>query len=134
MNCSICSRYRAYVNNFRKSQCRGCRQENRTCTYLFEKCTGVNNDRHTGNAAFCFECEQYPCKQIDRMDARYRKNYGMSVRDNLESIRTIGIDAFIENQNEKYQCSKCDELISVHNRKCFKCDRVTKLVEKEVKK
>ena len=33
-------------------------------------------------------------------------------------------------QYEKYHCSKCGGLISIHNRRCFKCDTITRLVEK----
>ncbi len=129
MNCAICSRYLAYVNNMKRSQCIGCRPRNEKFSYLFEKCTGIN---HTAKAeaAFCFECPQYPCKQIKRMDKRYRNNYNMSVKENLETIQKIGIDKFIEEQYEKYYCSTCGGLISTHNSKCFHCDTVTRLIEK----
>jgi hypothetical protein len=65
------------------------------------------------------------------MDKRYQTNYGMSVKENLESIRKGGIDKFIQDQYKKYRCSKCGGLISIHNRKCFKCDPITRLVEKQ---
>ena len=132
MNCAICSRYLSYVNNLKRSQCIGCRPRNETCEYLLGKCTGTNHTS-TGNAPFCFECSQYPCKQIDRMDDRYRNNYEMSVKQNLEYINKMGIEAFIEEQYQKHRCSKCGGLISIHNRKCFKCDTVTRLVEKRNK-
>jgi hypothetical protein len=64
------------------------------------------------------------------MDNRYRKSYNMSVKDNLEYIEKKGIEKFINEQYKKYHCSECGELISIHNRKCFKCDTITKLVEK----
>ena len=133
MNCAVCSRYLSYVNNLNRSQCVGCRSRNERCTYLFERCTGVNNTSK-GNAVFCFECDQYPCREINRMDDRYRKNYMMSVKDNLEFIYKRGIDKFIDEQYRKYRCSECGGLISVHNRKCFKCDEVTRLIEKPNKK
>lgn len=131
MNCGVCSRYLAYVNNLKRSQCAGCRPANRKCTYLFAKCSGINSSLSgNANAGFCFECDHYPCRQIDRMDDRYRMNYGMSMKDNLESIRRAGIEKFIKGQNEKYRCQKCGGLISVHNGKCFQCDTITRLVEK----
>lgn len=134
MNCAVCSRYLAYKNNFRKSQCGGCRPENKKCTYLFEKCSGLNSKLEGSTKAnFCFECDQYPCKQINRMDDRYRKNYLMSIKENLENIKVKGIDTFIHEQYKKYECPKCGQLISIHNRKCFKCDEVTRLVEKSDK-
>jgi len=133
MNCAICSRYLSYLNNLGRSHCIGCRPRNEVCEYLFSKCTGINNSSK-GNTVFCFECDQYPCNQINRMDDRYLNNYKMSVKANLESIRKLGIEEFISDQYEKYRCSKCGGLISVHNRKCFVCDTVTRLVEKQNKK
>jgi hypothetical protein len=64
------------------------------------------------------------------MDKRYRENYNMSVKDNLEFIRSKGIKLFIKDQIKKYTCKKCSGLISIHNRKCFQCDKIIKLVEK----
>jgi hypothetical protein len=83
---------------------------------------------------FCFECDQYPCTQINRMDERYRNNYKMSVKENLETINKEGIGKFIEEQYTRYRCSKCGGLISIHNGKCFNCDSVTRLVEKPSKR
>lgn len=128
MNCAICSRYLSHLNNLKRSQCAGCRPRNQKCSYLFEKCTGVNQSAG-GNTVFCFKCDIYPCKQINRMDDRYRKNYMMSIKDNLEFIKENGIDSFIAEQYRKYRCSKCGGLMSIHNRKCFHCDTVTKLIE-----
>lgn len=131
MNCAICSRYLSYLNGLKRSQCKGCRPGNMKCSYLFEKCSGMNS-KLDGNAdaGYCFTCDQYPCKQISRMDGRYRKYYNMSVKDNLKLIEEIGPNGFMAQQYEKYKCSKCGGFISIHNRKCFKCDIVTKLVVK----
>ncbi len=132
MNCAICSRYLSYVNNLNRSQCTGCRPRKEACEYLFKKCSGINHGSK-GDAVFCFECDQFPCKQIDRMDERYRKNYEMSVKENLETISKIGIGKFIEEQYRKHHCSTCGGMISIHNRKCFECEPVTRLIEKRDK-
>jgi len=130
MNCALCSNYLAYVNNLKRSQCVGCRARNKPCVYLFGKCTGINHDVICREAAFCYECEQYPCAQIERIDKRYRKNYHMSMKENLEFIKSQGIGKFLEAQYRKYRCEHCGGLISVHNRKCFKCETITKLIDK----
>jgi hypothetical protein len=129
MNCAVCSRYLAYLNGLKKSQCIGCRPQNEPCTYLFKDCEGPANIAE-GNAGFCYECDAYPCKQIERMDKRYRENYHMSIKENLEFIQEKGIDRFLKEQYRKYRCKKCGGLISVHNRKCFHCEAVTHLVVK----
>jgi ribosomal protein L40E len=54
----------------------------------------------------------------------------MSMKDNLETIQKKGLSKFVEEQYGKYRCKKCGGLISIHNRKCFKCDTITKLIEK----
>ncbi len=132
MNCSVCSKYLSYKNNLNRSQCPGCRPSNKKCTYLFDKCSGINNGlKINATTKFCFECDQYPCKQINRMDARYRSNYKMSVKENLEYISKSGLGEFLNTQYVEHQCSTCSELISIHNRKCFKCEIITKLVIKK---
>jgi len=68
------------------------------------------------------------------MDDRYKNNYEMSVKDNLECIKKKGVERFAKEQYDEYHCSKCGGLISIHNRKCFKCDTITRLVEKLDKK
>ncbi len=130
MNCGICSNYLAYKNDLNRSQCAGCRPGNKKCSYLFGKCSGINHLLE-GNAGarFCFECDQYPCKEIDRMDRRYSENYKMSVKENLKYIENNGLDEFVGEQHKEHHCMKCDDLVSIHNRKCFKCETITKLVE-----
>ena len=130
MNCALCSRYLAFLNNLKRSQCRGCRPRDETCTYLFAKCRGINHDATTKTAEFCFACDHYPCQQINRMDKRYRNNYGMSVKDNLGHLQNEGLEKFLEAQYQTHRCDRCGGLISVHNRKCFTCDTVPRLVEK----
>ncbi len=65
------------------------------------------------------------------MDKRYRENYGISVKENLDKILESGLDTFCEIQYHQHHCDRCGGLISIHNRKCFKCDTVTRLVEKK---
>jgi hypothetical protein len=129
MNCAVCSRYLAFVNNLKRSQCVGCRPGNRACKYLFKECGGPKNSSG-GNVRFCFECHKYPCKQIERMDKRYRANYQTSTKENLAFIQKHGVARFVETQYAKHRCRKCLGMISIHNGKCFKCDSITSLVEK----
>lgn len=68
------------------------------------------------------------------MDDRYRKNYNMSIKDNLETIKRVGIGEFIKDQHQKYRCSRCGALTSVHNGMCFKCETITTLVIRSVQR
>ncbi len=64
------------------------------------------------------------------MDRRYKENYKISVKDNLKYIKENGLREFVAKQYNEHQCSRCGDLVSVHNKKCFKCDTITKLIEK----
>ena len=132
MNCALCSRYLAYVHHLNRSQCAGCRPSNKHCTYLFAKCSGLNANR-AGNAdaPFCGECELYPCAQIECMDKRYRSQYGMSIKETMNVIVSDGPEALAQRHAQQFACPKCGDVISIHNRRCFRCESITRLVEKQ---
>jgi len=116
MNCGICM---AYLKE--KNKCPGCRIEDtkklisrtgckiKNCHYLLKK-----------KAKFCFECKEFFCDRLKHMDKRYRTRYKMSMIENLENIKRLGINKFIKNEKERWTCPECGGTICVHNRKCYK--------------
>lgn len=128
MNCALCSRYLAGQNDLKRSRCIGCRPRNQVCAYVFGRCKGLNHDQETGKAAFCFDCDQYPCKTLKTVDKRYRENYGMSFIENLESIRSAGLEAFLALQAKTHACPCCGQMKSVHNGLCFRCTPIKYMI------
>ena len=41
-------------------------------------------------------------------------------------IEKQGMDAFLKEQEKKYKCPECGEIICVHNGKCYSCDTLIK--------
>lgn len=41
--------------------------------------------------------------------------------ENSEFVRQHELEAFMEQQKEKYTCSKCGGIISMHDRECSEC-------------
>lgn len=41
--------------------------------------------------------------------------------ENSEFVRLHGLEVFMEQQKEKYTCSKCSGIISIHERECSEC-------------
>lgn len=131
MNCSICARYLALKNDTKNQEikipyCSGCRKKNK-CT-LQKKCKLLNKNK----IDYCFECPDFPCKRLQKLDQRYRTHYRMSMIENLEFIKKHSLSEFIEKDKEKWQCSKCGRLISCHNGLCFKCDLDKLLYKKKL--
>ncbi|MCG8701291.1 MAG: DUF3795 domain-containing protein [Bacteroidales bacterium] len=110
MNCRLC---RAFVRE--KNRCPGCRGEDDLKPQYCVNCKMVTcEERKRGQFKFCFECCQYPCKRLRQLDKRYRTKYGMSMLENLDEIKRVGIRQFIRNQKEKWICPGCGVLLCVH--------------------
>lgn len=117
MNCGICL---AYLREKRK--CPGCRGDDTTKSPSCVRCIIKNCETIAHNQSkFCYECEDYPCKRLKQLDKRYRTKYRMSMLENLERIRTIGVDAFVENEKERWRCPQCGGVICVHRGYCLEC-------------
>jgi hypothetical protein len=127
MNCGICIVFFGYTLNGekRKHPCNGCRARDRInrsldrskCAFIKKHCDKIA----TKQIEYCFECTDFPCEQLETLDKRYRTKYGMSVIENLKYIQTKGITQFLKNEQEKWKCPTCDEIICVHNKKCYAC-------------
>ncbi len=129
MNCGACSAYLAFSHRVARKQgkishCSGCRSRNKACAYLKGDCQKIAD----GQITFCYECADFPCTRLRHIDSRYRASYGTSLIRNLEEIRDIGMDQFLRNQTKNLRCQDCgDDVRSVHNKKCFSCDKVVSL-------
>ncbi len=125
MNCALCSAYLAYTHRIPRKRgkinhCQGCLPRNKRCAYLRKHCSPLSSD----SIRFCFECKNFPCVRLTQIDGRYRKNYGISFIENLETIRDRGLDRFLKLQQDRHCCPKCGDWVSVHNKKCFRCNAI----------
>ena len=123
MNCGVCSSYLAWSHSVPKqkgktSHCTGCRARDKKCAFIKRECPTLLNQR----IEFCFECCGFPCHRLQRLDERYRKNYRMSMIENLEEIRRGGIEAFLSSQQARYRCARCGGVVCVHNGQCHDCE------------
>jgi rubrerythrin len=54
----------------------------------------------------------------------------MSMVENLREIKANGIENFLKNQEAKYKCLACGDVISVHDGKCYSCGYRQRRAEK----
>jgi Protein of unknown function (DUF3795) len=125
MDCAVCSAYLAWSHGIPRKRgaithCAGCRARNKQCAWLKGICAQLRNNR----IRYCYQCADFPCAHLRHLDARYRRDYGMSLIENLELIRDAGEQALIDRQQARFGCEHCGQPRSVHNRKCFACDTV----------
>ena len=123
MNCRICIGFFGYTmsGKKRKTKCVGCNPSGKSCAHLKKYCTKLAKKE----IEYCYECNDFPCKQIQKLDNKYRKRFDYSTIYNLRYIKEKGIEKFLENQEEKYKCPKCGGIICVHNGNCYFCNTLT---------
>jgi hypothetical protein len=113
MDCAICS---AFLRE--KKPCIGCnspdRNFNRNC--FLSAC-----EKRMGR--YCHDCEDYPCRRLRQLDKRYRTKYGMSMIENLETIKMNGIREFIKTERMRWTCNGCGGTIDVHLGRCSSCGK-----------
>jgi hypothetical protein len=111
MNCAICLGFL-----LEKNRCDRCWSQERNCS---KNCTIRSCIHRKGK--YCFDCDFFPCKRLLQIRTWYRKNYRMSMIENLNAIKISGIRNFIKTEKNRWTCSKCGGIIYVHSGFCFTC-------------
>ncbi len=86
-----------YVRHKKKKQCKGCRQKDETKLVSCQKCkikAGINNKY----VVFCYECVDFPCVLVKRLDKSYQTRYDESLKKKLEFIKEQGLEAFLNSE------------------------------------
>jgi transposase len=58
---------------------------------------------------------------IKRLDKSYRQRYQVSLIENSIRIKTVGVKQFVVEEKQKWTCSQCGGVISLHDRVCSEC-------------
>ena len=116
MNCAVCAGYLARQYDLKsqgimKGYCVGCRPRGKNCAFMKKRCERLGS----GRVKYCYECAEYPCRNLKHLDKRYRTNYRMSMIENLEYIKKHGIETFLKKEEAKWRCPECGAVICCHN-------------------
>lgn len=115
MNCGVCM---AYLRE--KNHCPSCNYPDDDKSVSVLRCI-IKNCETIKKVKFCYKCEKYPCTRLKNLDKRYRTKYHMSMIENLENIKKLGIRQFVKNEQVRWRCPKCGGNICVHRGYCFDC-------------
>jgi hypothetical protein len=118
MNCGLC------IGHLRKrNPCSGCLAISDTNKPEGCRSCKVVNCEHLARtqSGFCYDCQKYPCQRLKTLDKRYTTKYGMSMFDNLDFIKTQGLEEFLKSEEKKWMCPKCSSGLSVHRDVCLEC-------------
>ena len=117
MNCGICI---AHLR--KKKKCQGCNGIDVDKPAYCLKCRIRNCETiQKSKLKLCYECNKFPCSRIKQLDKRYRTKYTMSMIENMEHIKNLGMDEFIKNEIIRWTCKNCGGTICVHRGYCLNC-------------
>ena len=121
VNCGTCYAFFGYTMAGKKRMhpCLGCRARNSLCAFIKKGCKRIKENQPVG---FCFECPDFACENLAKMDIIYRTRYNMSLIENLNYIKEKGIDAFLEKEKQKHTCPTCGGVICNHTNRCYTCN------------
>ena len=131
MNCGIC------IGHLRdKRPCGGCFKKDAENKPKHCRSCAIANCESLAKteSGFCYDCEQYPCARLKRLDNRYRSKYGMSMLENLEYIQNNGLDKFLINEDSRWTCKVCGSGLCVHRSHCLNCNNEmkTEIIERNI--
>ena len=115
MNCALCKAYLAYTHDVPRQRgkvthCKGCLPRAKNC-YVIRGCPKLRKHQIES----CSQCDTVPCKNLAHLDKRYRERYNMSMVENLNELKILRDARVSREQQKKYRCSNCGDVVSVHD-------------------
>jgi len=115
MNCMVC-----YVHLKKKKPCNGCLCDDTDKPERCKVCEIKNCAKEKG-FIYCYHCADFPCKRISNLEKSYQKRYQVSLIDNSKTIMANGFEYFFEKEKERWQCTECGGVVSLHDKECSEC-------------
>jgi len=120
--CGACRQYLLWKKDLLEERgykigCKGCRIRNKNCAFIRRYCPALKKKE----LDYCYECEQFPCQKLQKIDSLYRERYSVNMVENLKRIEEIGVEKWLQEQKELYTCPECGGEICVHDAECYDC-------------
>ena len=126
MNCMVCYKHCTVCKSVRP--CAGCLSGDEGKPRHCRACAIRDCCREKG-LRYCLECTAVPCRRLNRLEKSYRTRYDASLLSNSRAVLTRGLAVFLENERQKYTCSVCGGIVSLHDGVCGTCGASTAALE-----
>ncbi|MFW9951615.1 MAG: DUF3795 domain-containing protein, partial [Candidatus Thorarchaeota archaeon] len=70
-----------------KQGCDGCRLRNKNCVFIRKDCQKLRRSE----LEFCYECESFPCVNLQKLTNYYENKYFVNMIKNLKRIKDVGV-------------------------------------------
>ena len=118
MNCTVCYKHCAGRKSVRP--CAGCLSADAGKPPHCRACV-IRDCCREKSLRYCYECAAFPCRLLNRLEKSYRTRYNASLLANSRAVQARGLAAFLSDERQKYVCSACSGIISLHDGVCGSC-------------
>jgi len=73
--------------------------------------------------SYCYECSDYPCAILKRLDKSYRTRYEESLIGKMSMIESMGMDYYLEKEKDRLTCPECGHELNMHDKICCNCSK-----------
>lgn len=120
--CGFCRQYLLLKKDLLEERgykigCKGCRIRNKNCAFIRRDCSALRKKE----LDYCYECEQFPCQHLQKIDSMYQERYSVNMVENLRRIKKIGVEKWLQEQKKLYSCRECGGEICIHDSECYDC-------------
>jgi hypothetical protein len=116
INCRVCI---AFIRE--KNKCSGCLSLENQFIHSYKCQIKLCEKREKRSFTYCYECESYPCSKIKKLNKRYTTKYNTNIIENFDNIKNLGMKNFLKEEEKKWKCKSCGEVLSMHKNYCVKC-------------
>ncbi|MEG2453598.1 MAG: DUF3795 domain-containing protein [Clostridia bacterium] len=114
---AICGLFCGTCPSFIKNSCGGCLSKNCCCDCFngFKDCASENN------VTRCYDCGKFPCEKLKDFSTRHIENgicHHKNVIKDLQEMKDVGVDLWVEKQTVAHTCKKCGRLIAWNKKEC----------------
>ncbi|MBI4733317.1 MAG: hypothetical protein HY779_00575 [Rubrobacteridae bacterium] len=89
-----------------------------------KKCAWVKRDcalLKKKQIVFCFECKDFPCANLKKLDQRHVQDYNVSLIDNLLQMKKMGAELWLKEQEVEWRCPRCGGSLCATDGECYDC-------------
>ncbi len=108
--------YKAFAKSVDDIACTGCKSKG-VVFPVCKRCSIKNCCMEKGIEG-CFQCDDYPCKFINNFPMKVAQKV---ISRAIPAIKEMGIEKFIEQEEERYHCPKCGNPLFRGAKQCNKC-------------
>ena len=121
INCGACYAFFGYTMAGKKrlQPCMGCKARQSLCAFIKKGCKLIAEKKPVD---YCFECPEFACENLVKMDTVYQERFSLSLIENLNYIKEKGMDAFLEKEKQEKTCPTCGGVICIHTKRCYNCN------------